>query len=694
MLLKIYRTEFNNFILFQFMMPSCNIGVPTMVAKMHSSFCNDQITKPEEISAYTSLDLKSSTRQSPENTSKEKMNQSDNPGEYIIPKLTPANENMPSNSPKGVSLQNQSNSNILEHQYKHAMYFSYSPECYPVSRQDFISRTCPANFGNSAVDKRDKIYREETNISPSSINMQQSSYAELPQLSVQNRHDTPLATSNVKSFGLCQYNNPKVLQSTTLIQCNNTDTSPHSLCPRDRLSKEVYYRSNHFTTSTNEKFISDNASSSMSSKSLAANQTPVSIIPPYVEHDKYFISETKCSTSLHHLNKSIVTANISAPNEDTTHLKKLPNLVLLQTDANSANLQPVKPCEVIDYSSKLQNSYYSVEKNQLPEKNRPFSCDSITQYHDRNNFYNYFAKGELQSIPDKKIDLSSFEKLESKSNDESKVIQKCKKDINDHSSKLLLQVAVTDKASHNVRSYQDCWSNRETTTPHNDPKKVKKQSAKRRKTENQGSTKNLNGEIFKPYCSDRADTVQNLKKGSYDSSLKHADGGNNTAVSDGDEGYSSAATSCNPCSPFLTAASRGVTFHGDTSRRDTEELHVTHVFAPGQQNQRRCLLWACKACKKKSVSVNQRQAATMRERRRLSKVNEAYEVLKRRTFHDPNRKLPKVEILRNAIEYIEGLEELLHGSPSREGDCDSSSSDYGVSCNMLSFSFHIFIEKR
>lgn len=42
------------------------------------------------------------------------------------------------------------------------------------------------------------------------------------------------------------------------------------------------------------------------------------------------------------------------------------------------------------------------------------------------------------------------------------------------------------------------------------------------------------------------------------------------------------------------------------------------------------------------------------------KVNEAFEVLKRCTSTNPNQRLPKVEILRNAIEYIENLEDLLH----------------------------------
>ena len=54
------------------------------------------------------------------------------------------------------------------------------------------------------------------------------------------------------------------------------------------------------------------------------------------------------------------------------------------------------------------------------------------------------------------------------------------------------------------------------------------------------------------------------------------------------------------------------------------------------------------------------QAATLRERRRLRKVNEAFEALKRRTCPNPNQRMPKVEILRNTIDYIESLEELLN----------------------------------
>ncbi|KAK6633690.1 hypothetical protein RUM44_004297 [Polyplax serrata] len=107
-----------------------------------------------------------------------------------------------------------------------------------------------------------------------------------------------------------------------------------------------------------------------------------------------------------------------------------------------------------------------------------------------------------------------------------------------------------------------------------------------------------------------------------------------------------------------------------------EEQHIPHILAPDMYQEeslggnifsdhnsnRRCLLWACKACKKKVVTVDRRKAATLRERRRLRKVNEAFEVLKRRTCSNPNQRLPKVEILRNAIDYIESLNDLLQGT--------------------------------
>ncbi|XP_017295188.1 myoblast determination protein 1 homolog isoform X2 [Kryptolebias marmoratus] len=100
----------------------------------------------------------------------------------------------------------------------------------------------------------------------------------------------------------------------------------------------------------------------------------------------------------------------------------------------------------------------------------------------------------------------------------------------------------------------------------------------------------------------------------------------------------------------------------------TEAKDSEHVRAPGGPHQAsRCLLWACKACKRKTTSADRRKAATMRERRRLSRVNDAFETLKRCTTANqnpnpnPNHRLPKVEILRNAISYIESLQALLQG---------------------------------
>uniref|UniRef100_A0AC35TL53 BHLH domain-containing protein n=1 Tax=Rhabditophanes sp. KR3021 TaxID=114890 RepID=A0AC35TL53_9BILA len=58
-------------------------------------------------------------------------------------------------------------------------------------------------------------------------------------------------------------------------------------------------------------------------------------------------------------------------------------------------------------------------------------------------------------------------------------------------------------------------------------------------------------------------------------------------------------------------------------------------------------------------NIDRRKAATMRERRRLRKVNEAFDLVKKRTCPNPHQRLPKVEILRGAIEYINKLENML-----------------------------------
>ncbi len=84
---------------------------------------------------------------------------------------------------------------------------------------------------------------------------------------------------------------------------------------------------------------------------------------------------------------------------------------------------------------------------------------------------------------------------------------------------------------------------------------------------------------------------------------------------------------------------------------------------PGQ-----CLPWACKLCKRKTVTMDRRRAATMREKRRLKKVNEAFDALKRSTLMNPNQRLPKVEILRSAIQYIERLQALVSSLNQQEAE--------------------------
>lgn len=62
-----------------------------------------------------------------------------------------------------------------------------------------------------------------------------------------------------------------------------------------------------------------------------------------------------------------------------------------------------------------------------------------------------------------------------------------------------------------------------------------------------------------------------------------------------------------------------------SSTVDHFEQHVlepiSHTMNGIQMTKRPCLTWACKACKKKTVTVDRRKAATLRERRRLRKVS-------------------------------------------------------------------------
>ncbi|XP_015262934.1 PREDICTED: myogenic factor 6 [Gekko japonicus] len=106
---------------------------------------------------------------------------------------------------------------------------------------------------------------------------------------------------------------------------------------------------------------------------------------------------------------------------------------------------------------------------------------------------------------------------------------------------------------------------------------------------------------------------------------------------------------------------------GGESSSGGEEQHL--LAPPGLQAPHcpgQCLIWACKTCKRKAAPTDRRKAATLRERRRLKKINEAFEALKRRTVANPNQRLPKVEILRSAISYIERLQDLLHRLDQQE----------------------------
>lgn len=79
--------------------------------------------------------------------------------------------------------------------------------------------------------------------------------------------------------------------------------------------------------------------------------------------------------------------------------------------------------------------------------------------------------------------------------------------------------------------------------------------------------------------------------------------------SDGDE-----STSGHTLAPESSSSS------GSSTASANGHDHTNQQHLDGHQG-RRCLLWACKACKKKNVTVDRRKAATMRERRRLRKVN-------------------------------------------------------------------------
>nr|AUF82998.1 Myf6 [Channa argus] len=104
----------------------------------------------------------------------------------------------------------------------------------------------------------------------------------------------------------------------------------------------------------------------------------------------------------------------------------------------------------------------------------------------------------------------------------------------------------------------------------------------------------------------------------------------------------------------------------ETGGESSGEEHVLAPVALRAHCEGQCLMWACKICKRKSAPTDRRKAATLRERRRLKKINEAFDALKRKTVANPNQRLPKVEILRSAISYIERLQDLLQRLDEQE----------------------------
>lgn len=93
--------------------------------------------------------------------------------------------------------------------------------------------------------------------------------------------------------------------------------------------------------------------------------------------------------------------------------------------------------------------------------------------------------------------------------------------------------------------------------------------------------------------------------------------------------------------------------------------------------------------------MERRKAATMRERRRLRKVNDAFEIVKLRTCPNPAQRLPKVEILRGAIEYITKLENLLqsHGKMTNVMAAQAGIQIDGETADFMVFFSKIFLLK-
>ncbi|CAL1276450.1 unnamed protein product [Larinioides sclopetarius] len=352
-------------------------------------------------------------------------------------------------------------------------------------------------------------------------------------------------------------------------------------------------------------------------------------------------------------------------------------------NSNALSFHSHKECEVKGSQNEEKDSYDTCREDQkmIYFKRELFNFNQNSEHLNSTTSCNFSLKERLQNTLQKNDALCSNTRnafIQSKSHTtDTHASTSLKETIPQPNQYERQEKSASDVISHNLKEEKDSkrlherfLNGRETDIP----------SGKTSKNSNLKSTKkNFNrGVIFKPYCYD-------VKDGSSGEAFctrfkTPADRGSEGG-SDGEKVCSSTASpdSVSP-SPSTATSENDTPVDLRRAAADSDDQHVPHVFVPGQNNhQRRCLLWACKACKRKSVTVDRRKAATMRERRRLRKVNEAYEALKRVSTRDPNQRLAKVDILKNAIEYIESLEDILHVSSNiRERDCDSGGSDYGA----------------
>lgn len=670
--------------------------LPAMVAEIHPSTCDAHSSKSELAPMYTLLRSFPLTPSSGHilpitSISREKLNDDDSRSEYLTPSSVSSNEEHASHSPK-VFCSLSRNSNSATNQYRSTFQANYSQDYYPViTGQEFIPKPCYFNFGSSV---RDKFYREQRKSSVAETNSQQSSYSS--QICFKSDERPSVSPPTEKYTEYSHYNAAKPLNDTNSPHCSNIYNASHSLNARNESCEQYspvradYFRLSPLPLVSSEK--TNNIQSPVSPKQChGTNHYPISKTPSMADGNKIDDSLTEHSmTSSHHLNKGIVTINTPLPNDIINNFKGQPISVLIQANGNDQQTKHYE-YESFEHRNKIESNFYSAQNKHLYDK--PRSCLSETMSQSEKSIYKYIPKEDIQNSSQRKIDATLFEKSEAQclkaisSNYEDRNDATIPPDCNRKRKEFSNHISNDKKTEYEEQSNQEtCINADKTSSP--DPKTRRRPYTKKGKNENEENTNSTNTEIFKPYSANIRNIRQKSTKGMMQCIRNMKDGDTSDYISDGDEAFSSAASPCSAPSPSTTVVSGKESFPINP-RRDADD-HVPHVFAPGQHSQqRRCLMWACKACKRKSVTVDKRKAATMRERRRLRKVNEAFEALKRRTSHNPNQRLPKVEILRNAIEYIEGLEELLHGSSSsREGDCDSSGSEYGVSVYYINFKLY------